>query len=314
MEIRNLLTGRQETGRYLIPIFQEHNNRMEKLIGKEYALATLKNYKTCLAHLKKFLWSFYKKSDINIKKIEPAFLNDFDFFLRTVAKCNNNSTVKHSKNLAKILKICYHNNWIEKDLVTYYKGKFNEVTANFLTHEEITTMQEKDFSGQGLNLVRDIFIFSCYTGLAYIDIYNLTKDHISKGIDGNLWIMTNRQKTSTASNIPLLPIPEEIIRKYENHPIALQSEKLLPVYTNQKINEYLKTIADNCEINKKLTFHAARHTFATTVTLGNNVSMESVSKMLGHKSIKTTQHYAKILDKKVSEDMASLKDLLQQNG
>lgn len=313
-DVKNLLTGKQDTERYLIPIFQEHNNRIEKLIGKEYALATLKNYKTCLSHLKKFLWSFYKKSDINIKKIEPAFLNDFDFFLRTVAKCNNNSTVKHTKNLAKILKICHHNNWIEKDLVMYYKGKFNEVTANFLTDEEIKTMLDKDFSGQGLNLVRDIFIFSCYTGLAYIDIYNLTKDHISTGIDGNLWIMTNRQKTNTASNIPLLPIPEEIIRKYENHPIALQSEKLLPVYTNQKINEYLKTIADNCEINKKLTFHVARHTFATTVTLANNVSMESVSKMLGHKSIKTTQHYAKILDKKVSEDMVALKGLLQQNG
>ena len=314
MDIRNLLTGKQDTERYLIPIFQEHNNRMEKLIGKEYALATLKNYKTCLSHLKKFLWNFFKKSDINIKKIEPAFLNDFDFFLRTVAKCNNNSTVKHTKNLAKILKICYHNNWIEKDLVMYYRGKFNEVTANFLTDEEIKTIQEKDFAGQGLNLVRDIFLFSCYTGLAYIDIYNLTKEYISIGIDGNLWIMTNRQKTSTASNIPLLPIPEEIIRKYENHPIALQSDKLLPVYTNQKINEYLKTIADNCEINKKLTFHAARHTFATTVTLGNNVSMESVSKMLGHKSIKTTQHYAKILDKKVAEDMSSLKNLLTANS
>ncbi|GEN73667.1 site-specific integrase [Chryseobacterium lathyri] len=313
-DVKNLLTGKQDTERYLIPIFQEHNNRMEKLIGKEYALATLKNYKTCLSHLKKFLWNFFKKSDINIKKIEPAFLNDFDFFLRTVAKCNNNSTVKHTKNLAKILKICYHNNWIEKDLVMYYKGKFNEVTANFLTDEEIKTMQSKDFVGQGLNLVRDIFIFSCYTGLAYIDIYNLTKDHISTGIDGNLWIMTNRQKTSTISNIPLLPISEEIIRKYENHPLALEAGKLLPVYTNQKINEYLKTIADNCEINKKLTFHVARHTFATTVTLGNNVSMESVSKMLGHKSIKTTQHYAKISDKKVAEDMNSLKSLLAANS
>lgn len=196
----------------------------------------------------------------------------------------------------------------------YYKGKFNDVTASFLTEEEIKTMQDKDFSGQGLNLVRDIFIFSCYTGLAYIDIFNLTKEHISKGIDGNLWIMTNRQKTGSVSNIPLLPIPEEIIRKYENHPTALQSEKLLPVYTNQKINEYLKTIADNCEINKKLTFHVARHTFATTITLGNNVSIESVSKMLGHKSIRTTQHYAKILDKKVSEDMSALKKILVVNS
>lgn len=312
-DVKNILTGKKETERYLIPIFQEHNDRMEKLIGKEYALATLKNYRTCISHLKHFLWSFYKKSDINIKKIEHSFMNDFDFYLRTVAKCNNNSTVKHTKNLGKIFKICYHNNWIEKDLVMYYKGKFNEVTANFLTEEEIRNMWSKNFAGKGLNLVRDIFIFSCYTGLAYIDIYNLTKDHISIGIDGNLWIMTNRQKTNTVSNIPLLSVPEEIIRKYENHPMALQSEKLLPVYTNQKINEYLKTIADNCEINKKLTFHVARHTFATTITLGNNVSMESVSKMLGHKSIKTTQHYAKILDKKVSGDMMALKSLLQQN-
>ncbi|MCT4288120.1 site-specific integrase [Elizabethkingia anophelis] len=309
-DVRNLLTGKQETERHLIPIFQDHNNRMEKLIGKEYAVATFKNFKTCLAHLKQFLWSFYKKSDINIKKIEPAFLNDFDFFLRTVAKCNNNSSVKHTKNLAKILKICYQNTWIEKDLVVYYKGKFNEVATNFLTQEEIKSIQDKDFAGQGLNLVRDIFIFSCYTGLAYIDIHNLTKRHISTGIDGNLWIMTHRQKTHTTSNIPLLPIAEEILRKYENHPLTADSERLLPMFTNQKVNEYLKTIAETCGITKKLTFHVARHTFATTVTLGNNVSMESVSKMLGHKSIKTTQHYAKILDKKVSEDMASLKTLL----
>ncbi|MDV3724838.1 recombinase [Elizabethkingia anophelis] len=309
-DVRNLLTGRQETERHLIPIFQDHNDRMKKLIGKEYAVATLKNFKTCLAHLKQFLWSFYKKSDINIKKIEPAFLNDFDFFLRTVAKCNNNSTVKHTKNLAKILKICYQNTWIDKDLVVYYKGKFNEVATNFLTKEEIKSIHDKDFAGQGLNLVRDIFIFSCYTGLAYIDIHNLTKSHISTGIDGNLWIMTHRQKTHTASNIPLLPIAEEILRKYENHPLTADSERLLPMYTNQKVNEYLKTIAETCGITKKLTFHVARHTFATTVTLGNNVSMESVSKMLGHKSIKTTQHYAKILDKKVSEDMSSLKILL----
>lgn len=312
-DVKNLLIGKQETERNLIPIFQDHNNRMEKLIGKEYALATLKNFRTCLAHLKQFLWSFHKRTDINIKKIEPAFLHDFDFFLRTVVKCNNNSTVKHTKNLAKILKICYQNNWIEKDLVLYYKGKFNEVSTNFLTEEEIKTIRAKDFVGQGLNLVRDIFIFSCYTGLAYIDIYNLTKDHISTGIDGNLWIMTHRQKTQTASNIPLLPIAEEILIKYKNHPLTTNLGRLLPMYTNQKVNEYLKTIAEICGITKKLTFHVARHTFATTVTLGNNVSMESVSKMLGHKSIKTTQHYAKILDKKVSEDMTSLKTLLTAN-
>ena len=211
------------------------------------------------------------------------------------------------------LKLCYQNNWIEKDLVIFYKGKFQEVNVNFLTEEEIKTIKNKDFIGSGLNIVRDIFIFSCYTGLAYIDIFNLTKEQITIGVDGNLWIITNRQKTGINSNIPLLPIAEEIIKKYENHPLVSNSGKLLPVYSNQKVNEYLKTIADNCNINKKLTFHCARHTFATTVTLANNVSIESVSKMLGHKSIKTTQHYAKILDKKVSADMEKLKNLLKKN-
>ena len=312
IDIKNLLTGANTTERYLIPIFEEHNSKIEKLLGKEYAPATLKNFKTCLAHLKEFLWKFHKKSDIDIQKLEPSFLNDFDFFLRTKPNINNNSAVKHTKNLSKILKLCYQNNWIEKDLVIFYKGKFQEVNVNFLTEEEIKTIKNKDFIGKGLNLVRDIFIFSCYTGLAYVDIFNLTNEQITIGIDGNLWIITNRQKTGTNSNIPLLPIAEEIIKKYENHPLVSNSGKLLPVYSNQKVNEYLKTIADNCNINKKLTFHCARHTFATTVTLSNNVSMESVSKMLGHKSIKTTQHYAKILDKKVSEDMNNLKKILNQ--
>ena len=312
-DIKNILTGKDKVERFLIPIFEEHNSNMEKLIGKEYVIATLKNFKTCLAHLKDFLWRFHKKSDINIQKLEPSFLNDFDFFLRTKSNINNNSAVKHTKNLGKILKICYQNNWIEKDLVMFYKGRFQEVNVNFLTEEEINTIMNKEFSGKGLDLVRDMFIFSCYTGLAYIDIYNLKKEQLSIGIDKTLWIITNRQKTGNSSNIPLLPIAEEIIKKYENHPSVSNSGKLLSVYTNQKVNEYLKTIAENCDINKKLTFHCARHTFATTVTLANNVSIESVSKMLGHKSIKTTQHYANILDKKVSADMEKLKNLLKKN-
>lgn len=311
-DIKNNLLGNNKDERYLIPVFEEHNRRMEKLIGKEYAIATLKNFRTCLKHLKSFLWKVHKKSDINLAKLEPSFLNDFDFYLRTEAKVNNNAAVKHSKNLGKILKSCYRNGWIEKDLVQYYNGKYNEVTVNYLTESEIELIQNKAFSGDGLNLVKDIFLFSCYTGLAYIDIYNLTSDQISNGIDGNLWVITNRQKTGTSSNVPLLPIAKSIIEKYENHPFTKNSGKLLPVYTNQKVNEYLKTIADTCGINKKLTFHCARHTFATSVTLSNNVSIESVSKMLGHKSIKTTQHYAKILDKKVSDDMSGLSGILQK--
>lgn len=311
-DIKNLLSGKGQAEISLISVFEDHNNKMESLIGKEYAIATLKNFRTCLKHLKDFLWKFHNKSDINVRKLETSFLNDFDYYLRTKSSINNNSAVKHTKNLSKILKICYENNWIERDLALFYKGRFNEVNVNFLTEEELNTIRNKEFSGKGLDLVRDIFVFSCYTGLAYIDIYNLTKDQISTGVDGGLWIMTNRQKTGSSSNIPLLPVAEKILKDYENHPVVVQSGKLLPVFTNQKVNEYLKTIAENCGISKKLTFHSARHTFATTVTLSNNVPIESVSKMLGHKSIKTTQHYAKILDKKVGEDMKDLKSKLMR--
>jgi integrase len=151
--------------------------------------------------------------------------------------------------------------------------------------------------------------------LAYIDIKNLTKSHISLGIDGEKWIFTHRQKTETASKIPILPITQMIIDKYEDHPECCNQNKLLPILSNQKMNAYLKEIAGVCEIEKDLTFHIARHTFATTVTLTNGVPIESVSKMLGHKNLRTTQHYAKVLDKKVSEDMMILRNkMLNSNN
>ena len=192
-----------------------------------------------------------------------------------------------------------------------YSSKFVEVNRGFLDEEELSRLQNKELKIERIVLVRDVFLFSCYTGLSFIDAWNLTKDNIGIGIDGNKWIFTARQKTKIASHIPLLPIAEDIIKKYEKHPMCAISGKLLPVLSNQKMNAYLKEIADLCEITKELTFHIARHTFATTVTLSNGVPIESVSKMLGHKSIKTTQHYAKILDSKVSADMENLKILLE---
>jgi site-specific recombinase XerD len=178
----------------------------------------------------------------------------------------------------------------------------------YLSEEEIENIINKDFKTDRLSLVRDIFLFSCFTGLAYIDVKNLTKSHISLGIDGEKWIFTHRQKTETASKIPILPITQMIIDKYEDHPECCNQNKLLPILSNQKMNAYLKEIAGVCEIEKDLTFHIARHTFATTVTLTNGVPIESVSKMLGHKNLRTTQHYAKVLDKKVSEDMMILRN------
>lgn len=196
---------------------------------------------------------------------------------------------------------------LDKNPFVNYKAKVKEVERAYLVQEEIQAIVDKEFATERLNQVKDIFLYSCFTGLAYIDVKQLTRSNIGLGIDGGKWIFTNRQKTDTRSNISLLPIAEEILDKYKQHPQCLNEGKLLPVLSNQKMNSYLKEIADLCEINKELTFHIARHTFATTVTLTNGVPIESVSKMLGHKNLRTTQHYAKILDKKVSDDMKVLR-------
>ena len=306
--LKSKLIGTQERTRTLIPIFQDHNNKIKELIGKEYATGTLERYTTSLKHTVAFLQWKYKVTDIEISKIDHAFITEYEFYLRSVRNCANNTAVKYIKNFNKIIKICLANHWIDRNPFANYKSKVKEVERVYLSEEEIQNIIDKDFKTERLVLVRDIFLFSCFTGLAYIDVKNLTKSHISIGIDGEKWIFTHRQKTESASKIPILPLTQMIIDKYEDHPECINQNKLLPILSNQKMNAYLKEIAGVCEIEKELTFHIARHTFATTVTLTNGVPIESVSKMLGHKNLRTTQHYAKVLDKKVSEDMKILRD------
>ncbi len=310
--IKNKINGIEERERMLLQIFQEHNDKMEVLVGQEYAAGTLERYKTSLSHTKDFIKWKYSLQDINILKIDHVFVTEYDFYLRSVRKCANNTTVKYIKNFMKVIRICLSNGWIDKDPFINYKAKTKEVDRFFLTEEQIHAIENKELHTTRLNQVRDIFLFSCYTGLAYVDVKNLTNENISLGIDGVKWIFTNRQKTKIQSNIPLLPLAEEMIKKYANNPKCINEGKLMPVLSNQRMNSYLKEIADLCGIEKELTFHIARHTFATTILLSNGVAMESVSKMLGHTNIKTTQHYAKILNKKVSEDMMSLRTKLSQ--
>lgn len=310
---KNRLLGVEEKQRKLILIFEDHNKRMKELVGREFSVNTLKKYETALSHTKEFLLYQYKLKDISIKQVDIAFINDFDFFLRNTKKCNNNSTIKYIRNFGKIIKQAYVNGWIEKDPFLNYKGKVKQIDRNYLTQSELQDIINKKIRIPRLDLVRDMFIFSCFTGLAYIDVFNLTKENLIKGIDGEMWISTHRQKTDSLSKIPILPVSESILEKYKDHPECLNKNKLLPILSNQKMNAYLKEIADVCGINKELTFHIARHTFATTVTLSNGVPIETVSKMLGHTNLKTTQHYAKILDKKISEDMQILKAKFNAN-
>jgi len=309
--LKSKLFGIEERARMIIPIFQDHNDKIKSLVGQEYAPGTLERYETSLKHTKEFLQWKYSVSDFDITEIDHAFITDYEYFLRSVRKCANNTAVKYIKNFKKIIRICIANGWLEKDPFANYKSKVREVERDFLSQDEVQAIYTKKFATDRLNLVSDIFVFSCFTGLAYIDVKNLTQSNISLGIDGKRWIFTHRQKTESPSRIPLLQIPEEIIQKYASNPQCLNEERLLPVLSNQKMNSYLKEIAGVCGINKELTFHIARHTFATTITLTNGVPIESVSKMLGHKSLRTTQHYAKILDKKVSDDMQLLREKFQ---
>lgn len=309
--LKSKLLGTDVTTRMLIPIFQDHNEKVEALVGQDFASGTLERYKTSLKHTQEFLNWKYKISDIDITKIDHAFIMDYDFWLRSVRKCANNTAVKYIKNFKKIIKLCMANGWLNKDPFLAYKAKLKAVERPFLSKEEIQMIYDKKFVSDRLNQVRDIFLFSCYTGLAYVDVKQLSKSHISIGIDGDKWIFTHRQKTDTSTKVPLLPLAQELILKYEGHPECVNSNVLFPVLSNQKMNSYLKEIANVCGINKEITFHIARHTFATTVTLSNGVPIESVSKMLGHTNIKTTQQYAKILDKKVSDDMVALRSKLE---
>ncbi len=304
---RKYLFDESATQRMLLPIYRDHNNRIEGLIGNGYAHGTLERFKISLRHLEEFLLWKLNAKDIAIAEINFALITDFEFYLRSEKSCSNNTAVKYVRNFRKIVKICLSNDWLEKDPFVKYSGKMKEVETEFLTEVEIKKIYLKKFPTERLELVRDIFVFCCYTGLAYVDVKGLRSEHIGLGIDGQKWIFKNRQKTDTKSKIPLLPIPEELIAKYSNHPKCLNEDRVLPVLSNQKMNGYLKEIGDLSGIKKEITFHMARHTFATSITLSNGVPIESVSKMLGHKNIQTTQHYARVLDKKVSEDMNALR-------
>lgn len=309
----NHFLGKKQKARMLVPIFRDHNQRIKQLVGADYSIETYEIYERTLRHTVEFMSNQYNIKDIEIDKIDNAFIADYDFHLRTHRRCSNNTTVKYIKNFKKIIRICIANGWLTRDPFINYKSKTITVERNYLSEDEMNRIINKQITIDRLDIVRDMFLFSCFTGLAYIDVKQLTPQHLQKGIDGNTWICTHRQKTDSPSKIPLLEIPRLIIEKYIDHPKSSNEGTLLPILSNQKMNAYLKEIADICGINKVLTFHCARHTFATTVTLSNGVPIETVSKMLGHKSIKITQHYAKITDRKVANDMEVLKNLLSSN-
>lgn len=294
-----------------LEVFKEHNEQIDRLSGKSISKSTAKRYWTCYNHVEQFINEELKAEDYPMNEIKHLFITKFEYFLKTKRECNHNSALKYVNNFKKIIRIALANQWMDRDPFYNYKVQFESVEREFLNEEEVKALVEKELHFDRLKLVRDMFVFSCYTGLAYSDVKNLTQGDITKGIDGGKWIRIKRTKTKSLSSIPLLPIAEEILDRYQNHPEVKSGKCILPVLSNQKSNAFLKEIAMLCGIRKTLTTHLARHTFATTITLTNGVPIESVSKMLGHKDLRTTQHYAKIVDRKISDDMKALKLKLQ---
>ncbi|MNK02919.1 Tyrosine recombinase XerD [compost metagenome] len=293
----------------LMELFSLHNKQMEELLGIEFEENTLKGYKTTHNHLTAFINARYSTEDVTIHQLDFNFINGFSHYLKTVLRIGQISVAKYIKHLKKIVNnFCIKTRLLDHNPFVEYKNGVKPKERQCLTQEELDHMVRKVITIPRLDQVRDIFIFCCYTGLSYADVKKLRQSEIVKGVDGKQWILTTRKKNGSSSRVPLLEPAIAIIEKYRNYPPCANGFLVLPVLSNQKMNAYLKEIADLCEIAIVLTFHIARHTFATTVMLSNGVPIETVGKMLGHSLLTTTQHYAKIVDVKVSLDTAAVRE------
>ena len=304
-KVRNAFMGTSENCTTILQLFDKHNEDVKALVGISKSTATLQKYSVARRHLSEFIRHKYNMSDMYVNEINAMFISNFDVYMRTIACCGANTTAKFLQTFKRIIIIAKDNGLIKADPFANYKIRIAKVDRGYLSQDEVNKIAEKKLCSERLEQVRDIFIFSCFCGLAYIDVKNLTDSNIKKSFDGKQWIMTKRQKTNTKVEVPLLPIPERIINKYRG---KQKNGLLLPVISNQKLNSYLKEIGDVCGIEKNLTFHLARHTFATTTTLANGIPIETVSKMLGHTNISTTQIYARITNDKISKDMEGLSE------
>ena len=302
-KVRNAFMGHTQSCATILGIFDRHNEDVKSLVGIAKSAATLQKYGVTRRHLSEFIRHKYNVSDMYVNEINAMFVSDFDVYLRTMACCGANTTAKFLQFFKRIVIIARDNGLMKADPFANYKIRIAKVDRGYLSQEEVDKIAKKKLCSDRLEQVRDIFIFACFSGLAYIDVKNLSESNIKTMFDGNRWIITKRQKTNTNVEVPLLAIPERILKKYKG---KSKNGLLLPVISNQKLNSYLKEIATVCDIEQRLTFHLARHTFATTVTLANGIPIETVSKMLGHTNISTTQIYARITSNKISKDMEGL--------
>ena len=306
-ELKRKFLGVDEEHKMFFQVFQEHNDKCRELIGKDYAKVTISRFDTCLKYFKEMVLKKHKAKDIPLRDVNHSLVQDYIHFLKVEKNLSENTLIRYMKVIKKITNMAIANDWIQKNPFASIKFHEQEVHKEFLTKEELEVLRTKEFDIPRLDLVRDVFLFQCFSGLAFVDVSELKPEHIVPDNEGNLWIRKSRQKTNVMCNVPLLDIPLQILEKYKEHPFCQKKGTLLPVLANQKMNSYLKEIADCCGIKKNLTTHTGRHTFSTVVALANNVSLENVAKMLGHTSTKMTQRYAKVLDQSIWRDMQGVK-------
>lgn len=306
--IKSRFLGFDDNHKTLIELITYHNSNMINILK----FGTMKNYYTTEKYLKNFMTVSLKVDDMYLKHLNYRFISDFEQYLRTFKNSknqfmlSNNGVMKHLERFKKIINLAIKLEWMTKNPFKQFQLKFDKYDRQFLTEQELELIENTHYRNERLERIKDCFIFSCYTGLSYVDVKELTLNQITRGIDNNFWIFTKREKTNELVKIPILPKALKVIDKYKNDAEMTNSRNILPLCSNQKTNKYLKEIAKDCNIHKNVTFHVARHTFATTVMLSNGVPIETVSKLLGHSKLSTTQIYARVVESKISEDIGNL--------
>ena len=299
------LKGKEEGPISLLRLVSIFNKRLHDRLGVDLKIATYKKYQITEQKIKEYLKTM-GKNDIRLKELKLGFIEDFNTFMKQHYGNCQNTTGKHLKNLKSYLKYAASNDWIPKSPFVEFKVTYRAKEKPFLTLQELEQIEKIVIENKGLNIVRNLFLLQCYTGLSFSDLASLKKTDITVGIDGGLWIIKDRLKTEIRSAIPLLPKALILLDLYKNREDANSEEPILPIYKIQKYNAYLKVIADFAGINKQLSSHAGRRTFASTIALGNGISIESISQMLGHSTTKITQQYARVSDLKISNEMKKL--------
>jgi len=295
-------------------LVEAHNDQMKTVVKP----GTMKNYFSTAIYIRRFLDHKYPSGDVPLKEVNYQFITAFESYICTTpikpeSPCTNNGTMKNLERLKKMLLWAIKNKWLEKNPFASFKLRYKPHSMDYIREDELKRLESRDFGNHTLEKVRDYFVFSCYTGLAYIDLIGLKQSNILTTTEGLKWIKTTRKKTDIPVNVPLLSPALVIMEKYAVKPGAAPRESVFPYVSNQEMNRSLKLIGEICDIKCNLTFHSARHTFATTVTLLNGVPLETISKMLGHTKITTTMIYSRVTQNKIGIDMELLQSRLDKN-